>query len=78
MNEMEEYIPGFDDPNDELSGYYDDYGNRLNPDLVAKPALCLLCALDENPHELVLCTLNRLDQADRKGAFECGAFKAKI
>jgi hypothetical protein len=77
MNNEDGFIPGFDDPEDELSGYFDDFGNELNPDLVSKPGLCLLCAEDENPHELVLCTLNRLDQADQEQEFECGAFKAK-
>jgi hypothetical protein len=73
----EEFIPGFDDPDDELSGYFYEDGNRLNPDLIPKPGLCLLCALDDNPHEQVLCNLNRLDQAYEKGEFKCGAFKAK-
>jgi hypothetical protein len=46
---MENFIPGFDDPEDEESGYFDDEGNRLNPDLVTKPGLCLLCVnADEN------------------------------
>jgi hypothetical protein len=77
MNEMDGFIPGFDDPDDELSGYFDDDGNKLNPDLVPKPGLCLLCTQDENPHELVLCNLNRLDQVSEKNEFRCGAFKAK-
>jgi hypothetical protein len=74
---MDEFIPGFEDPDDEISGYYDDDGNKLNPDLVPKPGLCLLCANDEDPHELVLCNLDRLDQAEEKGEFKCGAFKPK-
>jgi Nucleotide modification associated domain 2 len=39
--------------------------------------LCLLCANDENPRELVLCNLNRLDQSDEKDEFKCSAFKPK-
>lgn len=74
---MNEFIPGFDDPEDEQSGYFDDDGNKLNPDLVNKPGLCLLCAKDEDPHELVECNLNRLGQADEKEEFKCGAFKPK-
>lgn len=26
--------------------FFDDDGNALNPDLIAKPALCVLCAKD--------------------------------
>jgi hypothetical protein len=74
---VDEFIPGFEDPDDEYSGYFDDDGNKLNPDLIAKPGLCLLCANDENPHEKVLCTLNRLDQADEDGEFICGAYQPK-
>jgi len=74
---MDEFIPGFDDPDDEQSGYFDDDGNKLNPDLVHKPGLCLLCKNDDNPHEKVLCTLNRLDQADEEGEFKCGAYQPK-
>ena len=77
MKDKDGFLPEFDDPEDDLSGYYDDFGNKLNPDLVPKPALCLLCANDENPNELVLCTLNRLDQANEEQEFECSAFKAK-
>jgi hypothetical protein len=72
---MDEFIPGFEDPDDQESGYFDDDGNKLDPDLVHKPGLCLLCANDENPHELVMCNLNRLDQADEKEEFKCYSFK---
>ena len=74
---MDEFIPGFEDPDDELSGYFDDDGNKLNPELITKPGLCLLCANDENPHELVLCNLNRLDQVDEREEFNCHSFKPK-
>jgi hypothetical protein len=74
---MDEFIPGFEDPDDDISGYFDDDGNKLNPDLVHKPSLCLLCVNDADPHELVLCNLNRLDQAGEKDEFKCGAFIPK-
>ena len=74
---MDEFIPGFENPDDTVSGYYDDNGNKLNPDLITKPGLCLLCANDENPQELVMCNLNRLDQADEQDEFRCEAFKAR-
>ena len=74
---MDDLIPGFDDPDDEESGYFDDEGNRLNPELITKPGLCLLCANDDNPNMLVECNLTRLGQADEKGEFKCGAYRAR-
>jgi len=73
----DDYIPGFDDPDDEESGYFDDDGNKLNPDLILKPGLCLLCAFEDNPHQMIECNLTRLDQEDEKGEFKCEAFKPK-
>ena len=69
--------PDFDNNNDDISGFYDDDGNKLNPDLVPKPGLCLLCKKDNDPKEEILCTLNRLDQAKEEGEFLCGAFEPK-
>ncbi|GBD88729.1 hypothetical protein BMS3Abin03_02670 [bacterium BMS3Abin03] len=62
---------------EEINGYYDDDGNKLNPDLIPKPGLCLICKLDDNPNEEILCNLNRLDQRD-EDEFKCGAFEPKI
>jgi hypothetical protein len=59
-----------------LDGYFDDDGNRLNPDLVPKPALCLLCRHDDDPNQLIECNLNRLDQDGEKD-FKCAAYKPK-
>lgn len=67
----------FDNGDDEISGFYDDDGNKLNPDLVPKPGLCLLCSKENDRSEEMLCTLNRLDQADDEGEFQCGAFEPK-
>jgi hypothetical protein len=72
---MDEFIPGFEDPDDDFSGFYDDDGNKLNPDLVNKPSLCLLCIKDDDQFERVLCTLNRLDQDDNE--FKCFAYQPK-
>lgn len=59
-------------------GYFDDDGNPLNPDLIPKPGLCLICKMNEatDPEENILCNLNRLDQAGEK-EFNCGAFESK-
>ena len=74
---MNENPPDFENDDDDISGFYDDDGNMLNPDLVPKPGLCLLCRKDNDPKEETLCTLNRLDQAEEEGEFLCGAFEAK-
>lgn len=34
----------------------------------------MLCRNQNNPHEVMLCTLNRMDQSDDK-EFECIAFE---
>jgi hypothetical protein len=65
-----------EDDEEPVDGFFDDDGNRLNPDLVPKPGLCLLCKHENEPSEEVLCTLNRLDQAGAQ-EFECGAFEPK-
>lgn len=38
----------------EINGYFDDYGIQLNPDLIAKPGLCLTCKKDSDPDEEIL------------------------
>jgi len=54
--------------------YYDDDGNEVNPDLIRKPSLCLLCERNysEDWMEHILCNLTRLDQQD-EGEFICHA-----
>lgn len=47
---------------DEISGIYDDDGNKINPDLIPKPALCMSCKKDDEPGEEDL---------------KCGAYEAK-
>ncbi len=65
MNEDEENI----------SGYYDDDGEKLNPNLISKPDLCTTCRKDEVEDEEMLCNLNRLDQAGEK-EFICYAYES--
>ena len=59
-------------------GIFDDDGNPINPDLIPKPGLCLLCELDDvaDPEENILCNLNRFDQRNEK-EFKCESFKSK-
>jgi hypothetical protein len=54
----------------------DDDGNELNPDLIAKPDLCVSCAKDGDPNEEILCNLNRLDQVD-EDVFKCFAYEPR-
>ena len=61
------------DGENEINGYYDDDGTKLNPDLYPRPGLCLMCSLSDDPDEEIRCNLNRLDQRNEK-EFECGAY----
>ena len=62
---------------DEISGIYDDDGNKINPDLIPKPALCVSCKKDDEPgEEEILCALNRFDQQGEED-FKCGAYVPK-
>ena len=53
--------------------YYDDDGNELDPATAPLRPMCLLCEKKDDPHEEILCNLNRLDQRDEV-EFKCGAF----
>ena len=59
---------------EDINGYYDDYGNKLNPNLIAKPSLCLSCKKNDDQNEEILCNLNRLDQRNSK-EFICYAYE---
>jgi hypothetical protein len=61
---------------EERMRFFDDDGNELNPNLIAKPSLCVSCAKDDDPTEVVLCALNRLDQKGEDD-FKCGAYVRK-
>jgi hypothetical protein len=61
---------------EELEGYYDDDGNKLDPNLIPKPGLCISCVHDDDPNEEVLCTLTRMDQMD-VDEFRCAAYRSK-
>jgi len=60
----------------EISGYYNDDGEKLNPNLISKPDLCTTCRKDEDEGEEILCNLNRLDQTGEK-EFVCYAYESK-
>ncbi|MEP6946055.1 MAG: hypothetical protein ABJA02_09075 [Acidobacteriota bacterium] len=53
--------------------YFDDDGNEIDPSLAPIPKMCLMCEKRDDPHEEILCNLNRLGQRSEP-AFKCGAF----
>lgn len=62
----------------EFLGYFDDDGTEINPDLIPKPSLCLVCKKNEahDWEEEMLCNLNRMDQRNDE-EFRCFAFEQK-
>ena len=64
--------------NDEISGFYNDDGTKINPELVPKQSLCITCKKDDaGGEEEILCILNRHDQKDEED-FKCGAYEPKF
>jgi len=53
--------------------YYDDYGNKINPDSYPTPKMCLSCRNFILKSQKILCTLNKINQEEGED-FECGAF----
>jgi hypothetical protein len=68
MNTMDDHEP--------LHGFFNDDGTPINPELIPKPGLCILCRKDDSSSEEILCLLTR---ADQKGSTEfiCDAFEPK-
>ena len=64
--------------NEPIDGFYDDDGNKINPNLLPVPGLCITCKSYDTPDwdENVLCTLNRNDQRNSSD-FKCGAYEKK-
>ncbi len=61
---------------DEISGIYDDDGNKIKMDLIKKPSLCVTCKNDGMEEEdNILCLLNRHDQAEEK-EFKCYSYES--
>jgi len=64
--------------NDEINGFYNDDGTKINPELVPKPSLCITCKKDDmGREEEILCILNRSDQKGEDD-FICGAYESKF
>jgi hypothetical protein len=56
--------------------FFDDDGNEINPELITKPGLCLLCKKDDDPSEFILCTLTKADQQGNS-EFRCEAYAGR-
>jgi hypothetical protein len=56
--------------------YFDDDGTEVNPDLIPKPALCIMCKKNLEPgfEDDILCNLTRMDERNNK-EFICYSFK---
>lgn len=59
-----------------IAGFFSDDGYEINPDLIQKPSLCLLCKNDDSADQEILCTLTRMDHKDGE-EFVCYAFCKK-
>jgi hypothetical protein len=61
---------------EEINGFYDDDGNKVDPDTVPIPSLCVICKSHkvDDWEENLMCLMNRFDQKDDPD-FKCGAFK---
>lgn len=61
---------------EEINGFYDDDGNKVDPDIVPIPSLCVICKSHQvdDWEENLMCLMNRFDQKDDTD-FKCGAFE---
>jgi hypothetical protein len=61
---------------EDINGYYNDDGTKIDPESVPVPGLCIICRKYQSDdwEENMLCTLNRNDQRDETD-FKCGAFE---
>jgi hypothetical protein len=53
--------------------YFNDNGSEINPDLIPKPSICIICKKDGDPDEEKLCNLTRADQQGKE--FRCEAYE---
>jgi len=61
---------------EEINGFYNDDGTKINPDLIPIPGLCIICKSYQcdDWKENLLCMMNRHDQQNNDD-FKCGAFE---
>jgi hypothetical protein len=63
---------------EEINGFYDDNGNKIDFNLIRLPGLCIVCKEyeDDDWEENLLCQMNRYGQRN-KTEFICGDFKQR-
>lgn len=59
---------------DEHSGFFNDDGSKIDPELIPMPGLCITCKKNNDPSEEILCILTRADQQDEKD-FQCFGYE---
>lgn len=59
---------------EKTSGFFDDDGMPLNPDIMPKPGLCTTCRHDNDSKQEALCLLSRMDQQGKLD-FKCDAYE---
>ena len=59
-----------------IAGIFSDDGYEINPELIKKPSLCLICLKNYEPglEDDILCNLNRSDQKNNN-KFKCYSFE---
>jgi hypothetical protein len=72
-----ENLANNDEPyHEDINGFYNDDGSKIDPDSVPLPGLCVICKSHQSDdwEENLLCLMNRNDQRDEPD-FKCGAFE---
>jgi hypothetical protein len=57
-----------------FGGIFNDDGTKVDRTLIKKPSLCIICALNNDPNEEILCDMTRHDQRNSDD-FQCFAFR---
>jgi hypothetical protein len=74
--ELENFENNITPYREDINGFYNDDGTKIDPDSVPVPGLCVICKSHqtEDWEENLLCLMNRNDQRDEPD-FKCGAFE---
>lgn len=72
FGEVEKNEPFFE----EINGFYNDEGEKIDPETVPVPNLCVICKkhMADDSDENLLCLMNRYDQRNDDD-FKCGMFE---
>jgi len=71
-----DFDPETTPPFEEINGFFNDDGTKIDTESIPIPGLCMLCKsyYTDDWDENMLCLMNRNDQRD-DDQFECGAFE---